>query len=85
MQKTNVGGRTLRNLFKKVVVEEVRVCSHCNFLETKKYETRYIWYWLRENGIEWSLNLNPVMWLIFGIFLLYCKIKDKDWRRVLEE
>lgn len=63
----------MKNPFRKVTIEEIRISPQyakydSNFIETKKYETRYITYWLRENWFRWSLNLNPIAWLIYGIY-----------------
>ena len=80
----------MKNPFRKVVFEEILICPQfakydSNFIETRKYETRYIWWWFRERSLFWAIKLNPMAWLIFGIFLLYCKIKHKDWKKVLED
>lgn len=80
----------IKNPFRKIKVETISISPqfakyHCNFIETKKYETRWIYEYGPDLLIKWGLNLNPLAWLLFGSFVLYCKLKGKDWRMVLKE
>lgn len=84
--------RTLRrkNPFRKIEVEKISISPQfakydSNFIETKKYTTRWIYEYGPELAIKWGLLLNPIAWLLFMSFVAWCKLKGKNWREVIRE
>jgi len=68
------------NPFRKVKIETISIMPNyekyhgTNFIETHKYEST----WIRENGVDYFIKLatmlNPLAWLIVGIFVLAVKV-----------
>jgi len=80
----------LRNPFRKIRVETISISPQfkkydSNFIETRKYETRWIYEYGGEILIEWGLKLNPLAWLLLGSVILYFKLKGLNWREELKK
>lgn len=50
----------------------VKVCD-CGEQEISKWEYYKYKFWL------WCMILNPMTYVMIGIIMLYCRIKEGDW------